>query len=237
MSQRKIKDAKDLETNEVIYFKGHAKATYMSDGRNVEDAINQVGTGGSGGGVVAETDPIFSASAAAKITDSNISTWNGKQDKITDLEAIRSGAAKGATALQSYTEQYKGTVTGVKINGSTKYPSSGVVDLGTVITSHQDISGKMDNISVQNHGTSSTTLSVAPNVLHKWGTVSILTITLTAPTNTSVYNEYMIQFSSGSTPTTLSVPSTVKWVVEPKIEANKTYQISIVDNIGIIVGV
>jgi hypothetical protein len=40
MSTRKIKDAKDLSTNELIYFKGHAKATYMSDGRSVEDAIN-----------------------------------------------------------------------------------------------------------------------------------------------------------------------------------------------------
>lgn len=35
-----------------------------------------------------------------------------------------------------------GTVTGVKINGETKNPASGVVDLGTVITAHQDISGK-----------------------------------------------------------------------------------------------
>lgn len=69
---------------------------------------------------------------------------NDKQDKIDDLETIRRGAAKGATALQS--EQYKGTVTGVKINGSTKNPSSGVVDLGTVITVHQDISGKQDNL-------------------------------------------------------------------------------------------
>lgn len=63
---------------------------------------------------------------------------NDKQDRIDDLEAIRSGAAKGATALQS--EQYKGTVTSVKINGTTKNPSSGIVDLGTVITAHQDIS-------------------------------------------------------------------------------------------------
>ena len=69
---------------------------------------------------------------------------NDKQDRINDLEEIRSGAAKGATALQS--EQYKGTVTGVKINGTTKSPSSGVVDLGTVITAHQDISGKQDNL-------------------------------------------------------------------------------------------
>ena len=37
-----------------------------------------------------------------------------------------------------------GTVTGVKMNGTTKNPTSGVVDLGTVITSHQDISGKAD---------------------------------------------------------------------------------------------
>ena len=34
-----------------------------------------------------------------------------------------------------------GTITGIKMNGASK-GSSGVVDLGTVITSHQDISGK-----------------------------------------------------------------------------------------------
>lgn len=47
MATRKIKDAKDLSTNELIYFKGHAKATYMSDGRTVEEAVNTIG-GGSG---------------------------------------------------------------------------------------------------------------------------------------------------------------------------------------------
>ena len=48
MATRKIKDAKDLATNELIYFKGHAKATYMSDGRTVEDAINNIPIGGEG---------------------------------------------------------------------------------------------------------------------------------------------------------------------------------------------
>ena len=48
---------------------------------------------------------------------------------------------KAGTALQ--TEQYKGTVTGVKINGSTKNPSNGVVDLGTVVT---DVTGKQDKL-------------------------------------------------------------------------------------------
>ena len=32
-------DAKDLDTNELIYFKGHAKATYTSNGKNVEEAF------------------------------------------------------------------------------------------------------------------------------------------------------------------------------------------------------
>ena len=48
MSTRKIKDAIDLETSEKFYFRGHAKATYMSDGRTVEDAINDIPTGGGG---------------------------------------------------------------------------------------------------------------------------------------------------------------------------------------------
>lgn len=40
-----------------------------------------------------------------------------------------------------------GTVTAVKVNGTTKNPVSGVVDLGTVITAHQDISGKQDKLT------------------------------------------------------------------------------------------
>jgi hypothetical protein len=69
---------------------------------------------------------------------------DAKQNEISDLEAIRAGAAKGATALQ--TESYRGTVTGVKANNTTYSPKDGVVDIGTVITSHQDISGKQDVI-------------------------------------------------------------------------------------------
>jgi hypothetical protein len=57
--------------------------------------------------------------------------------------AATPSAVKAAYDLAN---SYKGTVTGVKINGTTKSPSSGVVDLGTVITSHQDISGKQDKL-------------------------------------------------------------------------------------------
>ena len=61
-----------------------------------------------------ETDPVFSASAAAGITSNDISNWNSKTSNT-------------------------GTVTGVKMNGTTNNPTNGVVDLGTVITSHQTL--------------------------------------------------------------------------------------------------
>ena len=78
--------------------------------------------------------------------DDILDSVEGKQNEIEDLASIRSGAAKGATALQSYTEKYTGTITGITMNGVSK-GTSGVVDLGTVITSHQDISGKVDKVS------------------------------------------------------------------------------------------
>ena len=53
-----------------------------------------------------------------------------------------------------------GTVTGVKMNGTTKNPSSGVVDLGTVITAHQDISGKQ-NKTIALDGIKATTVEGA----------------------------------------------------------------------------
>lgn len=44
MATRKIKDAKDLNTGELIYFKGHAKATYLSDGKTIEEVITEIDT-------------------------------------------------------------------------------------------------------------------------------------------------------------------------------------------------
>ena len=41
---RKVKDAVDLTTNEKIYFKGHAKATYTSEGKDVESELTELST-------------------------------------------------------------------------------------------------------------------------------------------------------------------------------------------------
>lgn len=127
MATREIKDAKDLTTNELFYFKGHAQATFMSDGRTVEEAINDIDTSGGtsdlsnvvqyngDGQAVLQNGTMYdgntgisyalpSASDEDKgeadyviATDVDLSD---KQDKINDLDKIRSGAAKGATSAQ-----------------------------------------------------------------------------------------------------------------------------------------
>ena len=59
----------------------------------------------------------------------------GEVQKTTETEIIAMGFTKN-----------QGTITEVKMNGVSK-GTSGVVDLGTVITEHQDISGKVDKVA------------------------------------------------------------------------------------------
>lgn len=48
-------------------------------GEQVENYLDQIANGEiGGGGVTEETDPVFSASIAATITEENISKWNAK---------------------------------------------------------------------------------------------------------------------------------------------------------------
>ena len=62
--------------------------------------------------------------------------------------------------------------------------------------------------------------------------MSALNITLTAPTDSGVVNLYSFQFTSGSTPTNLTLPSGVQWPKydELTVVANTVYEINIRDN-------
>lgn len=197
MSTRQIKDAKDLTTNELIYFKGHAQATYMSDGRTVEEAVNSM-SGGSGGSI--DTSNLATKDELAQ-----------KQDVISDIDTIRTNAAN-----------YKGTVTSVKINGQSKSPSSGVVDLGYV--------------NKQLSTTTSSSMTLSPNIYYRNTSTSLssLTIRLGSVSNSNILNEYFVEFTTRSSGTTVSLPSSIKWAngVTPTFENGKTYQISIVNNLG-----
>ena len=97
------------------------------------------------------------------------------------------------------------------------------------------IDGK--NYSVEVVESTTTTQEIQPNKFYKFEEVTELNLTLAEITDTTQLNEFMFEFVSGSTATTLTLPDTIKWLETPTIEANKIYQCSIVDNIGILVGV
>ena len=82
-----------------------------------------------------------------------------------------------------------------------------------------------------NHGTSNSTFELTPNTFHVWDEVATLDLSLDAET-TGVANEYLFQFTSGSTPTTLTLPDDIKFSEDLVIEANKIYQISILKGLG-----
>ena len=74
------------------------KQDKLTPGNNITIVDNVISATGGGGG-----DGSVDLSPYAKIVDVNAGLAT-KQDKISDLATIREGAAKGATALQSYTE-------------------------------------------------------------------------------------------------------------------------------------
>ena len=159
-----------------------------------------------------ETDPTV-PSYVKNITQANITSWNNKSDFSGNYNDLTN----------------KPTIPVVPTN-----VSAFTNDVG-YLTQHQDISGKANKISVVQ--TSASTIEINPNTFYKFGEVASLNITLASITDNTIYNEYMFEFVSGTTATTLTLPSSIKWLETPTIDANKIYQCSIVDNVGLLVGV
>lgn len=121
---------------------------------------------------------------------------------------------------------------------NSKYSGQQVEDLlDQVAEGGGSSSGGSGAYAEVSHGTGDTAFALTPNTFHVWDEVAELDLSF-ADENVGVANEYLFQFESGATATSLTLPDTVQWVNgEPAIEPNKTYQVSIVNNIGLMVGV
>lgn len=97
----------------------------------------------------------------------------------------------------------------------------------------EQLSNKADKIEVKSVEGATPTQEIQPNRFYNFGECSSLTVTL-AEGMEGIYNEYMFQFTSGAVATTLNLPESIRWAETPVIESNKTYQISIVNNIAVI---
>ena len=207
MSTRKIKDAKDLATNELIYFKGHAQATFMSDGRTVEEAVS--GMSGGSGGSLDTSDCVKTLKVGM-----NGVLLTPDADGVIDL--CDNFICNSITIDGQTTNKYKYTP-----------GANGNIDLGFI---HKQLST-----------TTSSSMTLSPNIYYRNTNTSLSTLTITFASETSalynslILNEYFVEFTTSSSGTTISLPSAIKWAngETPTFEASTTYQISIVNNLGV----
>lgn len=190
---RKVKDAKDITTGELIYIRGHAKATYMSNGASVEDVISEVQES------ILDTSEFYTKE---QIDAKNYAT---QADLLRKQENLKSG-------------------TNIKtINGQSVLGSGNLVVAKTLVT------------------TTDSTVTLEPNMYYRNTSTSLssLTVLLLVPNyavgETQYIDEYFIEFTTRSIGTTVSFPSDIKWAngETPVFEEGCTYQVSIVNNLGI----
>lgn len=160
MSIRKIKDAKDLTSNELIYFKSHAKATYMSDGATVEDAIKARDNINADWSELNDESAAFIKNKPEIPDDQIITNWGftkntgnyslpiGGIPKNDLHQDVRNSLSKADSALQELSEESisafgftknEGTITEIQMNDES-IGTSGVIDLGQVLRP-QNING------------------------------------------------------------------------------------------------
>lgn len=95
------------------------------------------------GFISSETDPIFNGHIASKITDASVNYWNSKQESIPNTSFDDWNSKQNAISNASFNDWNSktsniGTITEITMNGQSK-GTSGVVNLGTVITEHQSL--------------------------------------------------------------------------------------------------
>lgn len=91
--------------------------------------------------------------------------------------------------------------------------------------------GKDGRFRLQNHGANDMTFALTPNVMHVWGVVDTLNLSLAPNDNNDYTAEYCFQFTCPTDRgTQLTLPSSVKWlgnVFAP--QKGQTYQACIVN--------
>ena len=84
-------------------------------------------------------------------------------------------------------------------------------------------------------GSSQPSGGFAPNVVYDLGSVTgTVTFSLATPSDANIANHYYWTFDTGSTAPTITWPSGISWVGStPSVIANKHYDISIMDGVGV----
>jgi hypothetical protein len=142
--------------------------------------------------------------------------------------AATASAVKAAYDLANGKQNKLVSGTNIKtINGTS------ILGSGDIVISSGGSSSGNGAYALVEHDTNDTTFTLTPNTFHVWDEVTNLTLTLGNETS-GIANEYLFQFTSGTTATTLSLPSDLKWANDsaPTIEPNMIYQVSILKGLA-----
>jgi hypothetical protein len=157
------------------------------------------------------------------------------------------GAVELIFAIGTEEGEYKiiqeGLVSGLNIKtiNDISILGSGNLEVGNIIT--EDIGEEIDDSSVISvtHNKSlelitGDIIELYPNIYYrKTDIVSSLVIKLMPEVDSTILNEYFIEFITAEDGTSITLPDSVKWISGqiPVFENNQTYQISIINNLGI----
>lgn len=120
-----------------------------------------------------------------------------------------------------------------QLTNDSGYVTDSELEAKGYLTEHQDISGKEDKYTSELSSSGTVVLSDTKMLI--LGEQSAVTITLPSGAESNG-REYLCQFTASASGCTLSVPDTITWLggETPTINAGKTYQLSIVNNLAVI---
>lgn len=158
------------------------------------------------------------------VTDTEKATWNGKAnaEDIPDVSGF-------ATTAQLNNKLDTSTYNSDKATFATKSELGAKLDSSTYNSEKANFASKVSTEDVTEN-----TKELQPNKYYIFGEVETLTLTLAAGEEGKLA-EYMFEFTSGTTPTTITDIEGVEWKGDT-IEADKVYQASISRGIGILIG-
>lgn len=173
----------------------------------------------------------------------------GKQDVISDLTTIRSGASAGATAYQKPSG-------GIPKSDMASEVKALLDKAGSAV---QDVSGKEDKTNKATSwgatpsndkypseklaydsiypavGSQQPSGGFLPNKPYDIGEISgNVTFSLASPSDANITNHYYFAFDTGATAPTITWPTGISWVgSSPDVIANKHYEVSIYNGVGV----
>ncbi len=214
-------------TEELVYAKGGANYKVNITGLRKDISANLTGKQDT---LVSGTN-IKTINGTSILGSGNIEIQSGTSVNVVD--GLQSTSATDALSANQG-KVLKGLIDGKQPAGD--YALKSAIPSTAGLATKAELNKKADKTSVTDHGTADVKFALTPNIFHKWGEVASLNLTLTAHTDNTIVNEYMFQFTSGTTPTTLTLPADVKWIGSNTVEASKTYQVSILNNLAVMGG-